>query len=222
MGKDRKAKQQKKAKKSDKARTRKAQHKKQIMTQGGGVPHSLRGALHAPVYECWEPVELFGHTQGIGTVVITRKTEHHQILMGTFLVDVFCLGIKNALIKLLSEPEYNDFIQGVQMQEQLRQISPERARKLVEEAEAYALDLGFKAHRDYQKAKKIFGDIDPEACPDTFEFGRDGKPLYFAGPYDNRKMQERIMRTLTDKLGPDGFHFVLPPGGGAPPMGFLE
>ena len=108
-------------------------------------------------------------------------------------------------------------LQQLRMREHLQAISPERARKLIESAEAYALDLGFKAHRDYQKAKKIFGDIDPQACPDEFEFGRDGKPLYFVGPHDSPKMQERIYRTLTEKLGPGNFDYVLSPFDQAPP-----
>ena len=221
MGKDKKAKQQKRAKKSTQARTRKTQHKKQLASQGGGVPMAWRGALHAPLYECWEPMDLFAHDKGLGTIVITRTTEHHQILIANFLVDVFCLGVKDAFIRLVREPEYRDFLQQLRTREQLKSISPERARKLIEDAEAYALDLGFKAHRDYQKAKKIFGEIDPNACPDEFVFGQNGLPLYIAGPYDNPGTQERIIRTLTESRGPDGFHFVAAPGG-APPMGFLE
>jgi len=221
MGKDRKAKQQKKAQKSAKTNARKTQHKKQIAARVGGVPTSWRGALHAPVYECWEPVEIFDRDRGIGSVVITRKTEHHQILIANFLVDVFCLGVKDAFIRLLPESEYQNFIRQLHANENLRPISPERARKLVEAAEAYASALGFKAHRDYQNAKKIFGEIDPEACPDTFEFGRDGKPLYFAGPFDSRTFQDRVLRTLTNALGPDGFHFALAPGA-APSMELME
>ena len=221
MGKDKKAKQQKRAQKSAKAKTRKTQHKKQIMAQGGGVPTAWRGALHAPLYECWEPVDLFAHNKGLGTIVITRKTEQRQILIANFLVDVFCLGVKDAFIRLVREPEYRDFLQQLRMRESLKPISPERARKLVEEAEGYALDLGFKAHRDYQKAKKIFGDINPDDCPDEFAFGQNGLPLYIAGPFDNPRTQERIIKTLTDTRGPDGFHFVAAPGG-KPQMGFLE
>lgn len=87
----------------------------------------------------------------------------------------------------------------------MKKISPERARKLVEEMEAYARNLGLEPHKDYQAAKKIFGDINTDECPDTFEFGRDGKPLYFAGPYDNKRFRERVIRKLTESVGPMDF-----------------
>ncbi len=221
MGKDKKAKQKKKAQKSAKQKARKSERKKQIAVSGGGAPLSMRRAFTAPLHECWEPKGLFDPDRGLGSVVMTRRTEHHQILLAVFLVDVFCLGVKNAFIKLLSETEYKSYLEKIKMQEGgLNSISPACARKLIEDAEAYALNLGFKAHRDYKKAKKIFGDIDPTECSREFEFGQNGMPLYIAGPYDNPAMQNRIMTTLTEAVGEDGFHFVAPMGG--PPDGFFE
>ena len=42
----------------------------------------------------------------------------------------------------------------------------------------------------------------------TFTFGRDGKPLYLAGPLDAPAVVERRLAQLTERLGPDGFEFV--------------
>ena len=220
MGKDKKAKQKKKAQKTIKHRAKKVEHKKQIVASGGGAPVSMRAAFTAPIYECWEPVQLFAPDRGMGSAVITRKASGHHILMGVFLLDVFCLGVKDAFVKLLSESEYRNYLGELKKREGLRSISPACARKLIEDTEAYALDLGFKAHRDYQKAKKIFGDIDTAECTRTFEFGRDGKPLYIAGPYDSQTFQARVMKTLSEKVGPDGFHFIAPMG--LPPDEFFE
>jgi len=215
MGKDRKKLQKKKAQKLAKIKAKKTQYKKTM--QSIGAPLSMRGAFQTPIYQCWEPVQLFNRDRGIGSIVITRKTEQHKILMGVFLVDVFCLGVKDAFVKLFSESEYQAYLQQLRGHEKLRSISPACARKLVEEAEAYARDLGFEPHRDYHKTKKIFGDIDSEECSSSYKFGCDGKPLYFAGPYDDRKFRERVMKTLTDKLGPDGFDYVMPLGDAPPP-----
>jgi hypothetical protein len=207
MGKDRKKIQKKKAQKAAKHRAKKTQNRSHHRER---TPFGLRKAVQSPIYQCWEPVELFDDMRGIGSVVMARKTEHHQIVMAVFLVDVFCLGIKDAYIRLLSEEGYRQHLKQIKSHQKLREISPERARKLVEEAEAYAGELGFKPHKDYHAAKAIFGDIDASACPDTFEFGRNGQPLYFAGPYDDRRVRERVIRTLTEKLGPNGFHYVMP------------
>ena len=208
MGKDRKKIQKKKAQKTAKQKAKKAQHKRQ---HGFRTPLALRGALQGPVHECWEAVELFDDMRGIGSVLMTRKAEHGQIVLGVFLLDVYCLGIKDAYIRLMPEAQYRHQLEQIKRGQKLAKTSPERARKLIEDTEAYARELGFEPHKDYQGAKKIFGDIDSGACQDTFEFGRDGQPLYFAGPYDNERFRKRIIRTLTEKCGPDGFHYVMPP-----------
>jgi hypothetical protein len=221
MGKDRKKIQQKKAQKAARQRAKKAQHKQHLTVRGPGSSLSLRGALQGPIYECWEPKQLFSRTAGIGPIVVTRKAPPHKILIGVFLIDVFCLGVKDAYIKLLYEEEYRLHIRQMKGHQSLKKISPERARKLVEEAETYARNLGFEPHRDYQAAKKIFGDINPEECSDSFEFGYNGKPLFFAGPYDNKKFRERVIKTLTQSVGPEGFEYIMPLGEDIPPS-FLE
>jgi hypothetical protein len=65
-------------------------------------------------------------------------------------------------------------------------------------------------HRDYTFTKRIFGSIDSAACSKEFTFGKDGKPLYMAGPDDTEADSRRIIEILTKKLGPEGFHYALP------------
>jgi hypothetical protein len=79
--------------------------------------------------------------------------------------------------------------------------------KIIREAIAYARELGFRPDPDYRDAIPVLGDADPDACSVQVPLGgEDGKPVFFAGPYDN---VDRIMAQLTRKLGPDGFHFMI-------------
>ena len=55
-----------------------------------------------------------------------------------------------------------------------------------------------------------FGDIDAGACPTAYAFGKDGKPLYIAGPHDTPARIRKILRTLIDNVGEDNFDYVLP------------
>jgi hypothetical protein len=98
------------------------------------------------------------------------------------------------------------------------QLKPECARKLVEGAVQYALDLGLPPHVDYRTAKLIFGDISSEACAEEYAFGKDGKPFFIAGPHDSPARCEQILRTLRNHCGLEGHHFLIP-AGGPPPMG---
>jgi hypothetical protein len=90
-----------------------------------------------------------------------------------------------------------------------KKASPECVRKLVEDAEAYARHLGFEPHPDYQMGRLIFGDVDPSACSTRFTFGHEGKPLYVSGPRDTEARSHQIVTTLNQRLGPDGFHYLV-------------
>lgn len=206
MALDQKKLQKKKQKKAAKDKNRKANQRKKGLVTGAVGKFAIKQALQAPVYECWEPMQLFD--QGIGTVTIARKTYHNEILMAAFLLDVFCLGVKNCYIKLMQEEEYRAGLENISDHEELLAIDPGCARKLIEETEGYAKELGFSPHKDYQFARKIFGEIERDACSREFTFGKDGKPFYMAGPNDNEAFSRKVIDKLTKKLGPDGFHYV--------------
>ncbi len=85
------------------------------------------------------------------------------------------------------------------------------AAKIIRETIAYAKELGFNPDPDYRHAVRVLGDADPDACDVPIQLGgADGRPFYFAGPYDT---VSRILAKLTRKLGPDGFTYIAPPGG---------
>lgn len=159
-----------------------------------------------PLHECLMPEGIF--QTGIGNVVISRRTGE-TVYAGVFLADVFCLGVKDAFLSALTRSEFDDLIDRFRGQAQMISIHPACARKLVEGAAAYAQDLGFSPHKDYRKAKVVFGDIDPAVCPQSFEFGRQGKPCFISGPYDSMTRCEKIIATLRSRCGPDGFHFQM-------------
>jgi hypothetical protein len=164
-------------------------------------------AASAPLHECLMPQELF--ETGMGTVVVSRAMPNGNIGASFFLLDVFCLGVKDAYFVAVPRTEYGYRLAGIAHNETLTPLSPACARKLVEEAEAYASNLGFSPHPDYQLARKIFADIDAAACTTSFTFGKDGKPFFIAGPHDTPRRVHSILDTLTQRCGPDGFHYLL-------------
>jgi hypothetical protein len=167
----------------------------------------MRRAVDAPVYECLIPEELF--ELGIGNVVFSRELPDGDIALVVFLLDVYCLGVKDTTFNVVPEDEYRSILRGMAQIATYASIDPPCARKLVEEAEAYAADLGFKPHADYRLSGMIFGDIDTNACSMSFEFGKDGQPYYASGPYDTPERSRRIVETLTRRCGPDGFHYMV-------------
>lgn len=90
------------------------------------------------------------------------------------------------------------------------QFEPACIVKLVKESVEYAKDLGLAPHKDYRKAQKLLGDVDPTECTMKFEFGRDGKPVYVAGPYDSQMKIRQILNQLTKRLCRESFGFIHP------------
>jgi len=174
-----------------------------------GLPARVPGMAQlsiAPIHEALMPEGLFNI--GIGNVVLSRKLGN-TIWVGIFLVDSFCLGVKNALLIARNETEYGRMVAGLQEKEHLIPIQPACVRKLVENAVTYAQDLGFGPHKSYLQAKMVFGDIDADACPTSFEFGENGKPSFIAGPHDSEARCQQILAQLTKRCGPRGFHYMV-------------
>ena len=147
---------------------------------------------------------------GIGQVVIARYKGGERVELGVFLVDIFCLGVKNAFFTQCGEEELEGMLQHLfNNGSPVEEHSGAWGRKLVEGALEYARKLGFAPHRDYKKAARVMGGIDPKTCPETFVFGREGKPMFISGPYENEARCQLIRRVLTKKCGKDGFHYLM-------------
>src|SRR6185437_1779363 len=81
------------------------------------------------------------------------------------------------------------------------------AAKVIREGVAYARRYGFKPDRDYYEAVSLLEGADPDACDAHVPLGKDGKPFFVAGPYDNA---QRIIAQLTRTAGPGNFDFIAP------------
>jgi hypothetical protein len=186
-----------------KAAKRKAQlAKKKKDAVGGWVNPSIAGW---PVYESYAPDNLF--EIGLGNIIISRRMGS-QVAAGVFLVDTGCLGVKDSFLKISSLGEFQQLVGRFRERENLVLVDTEYARKVIEGSVAYAEGLGFKPHKDYHKAKMVFGAIDAALCGANFEFGRDGKPFCCFGPYESPERQRQIVDALTKRCGPGGFHFM--------------
>lgn len=156
------------------------------------------------------PTHIF--EEGIGNIWFSRRLPDGRYAMAGFLVDTYCLGIKNALYVISTPENYRKNllrIEGRFGEEPMSREHPAYARKLVERAEAYAYELGFQPHSDYKQARKIFGDVDAESCPTPMTFGKDGKPYYICGPNDTPTFQRRVIRQLEKCCGPGGYDWLI-------------
>ncbi len=147
---------------------------------------------------------------GMGHVIVSRFKGSDMVESGVFLLDVFCLGVKNAFFTKLTIGQYEDeLLKQVYRNAPPNSMEPSCARKLVEDAVAYAQNLGFSPHPDYKKACRVLGGISSKECTTQFTFGKDGKPLFIQGPHDSEEKCQRILKQLQIKQGQDQFTFMV-------------
>ena len=203
------------AKRQQKARERKVAKRKARQSSAPSAPQSDRGwlrrAVDWPLHEvlvtkAWrEPGEII-------QILVSRRSPQGQVAAGVFLVDLGCLGVKNAYGRVFNtQGEYASELRNeVSARQEMIDADLDLAAKIIREGVAYAQELGFRPNRDIRDARLVLGDADPDACDEEIPLGKDGKPLFVSGPYDN---VDRIMDKLTRKLGPDGFHYMIGIGG---------
>jgi hypothetical protein len=146
-------------------------------------------------------------TGGLVSVVVARRRRNRRgVTVCVYLVDVYCLGVKNAMgpdtiedqaLRRLIDRVFSGY-HAPPMQAPI-----ELARDLVHGAADYAHGLGFAPHPDFEQARAHLG---AWTGPSAITFGRDGKPNYIEGPYDNPR---HVLRTLRRAVGRNGFHYTI-------------
>jgi len=168
----------------------------------------------APILHC-QTIDVLW-TQGIGQVLLSRELPHDRVVFSSFLVDMYCLGVKDAFIRTVSRTEYEQkYLSKISSKYSLVKLQPACARKLVEGAVEYARNLGLSPHPDYAQAKLIFGDVDVVTCQQVFEYGKDGKPFFIGGPNDSPARINEVMRALEDHGVSAGFLLPVDPAPGS-------
>jgi hypothetical protein len=168
-------------------------------------------ASRAPVYECYAADDIFDREkdQGIGQVIVSRLSGG-RVAAGIFLIDAFCLGVKDAFAFFRSRDDFhNTLLLSMRQTTRLRKVEPAYAKKLILDAIAYARDNGFEPHKDYQLASKVLRDIDETACKTEFTFGKDGMPFFIAGPNDSEARSKQVIDTLHRRFGSGGYHYMV-------------
>lgn len=158
--------------------------------------------------EAWRESKLF--EVGMGNVVIARFKGNGDAELGVFLLDLYCLGVKNGFFRPAPAEEYEQFLARLFRHETPVALSPACARKLVEGGVAYAQKLGLPPHEDYRKAARVFGGINAAECQEEFVYGHQGKPLYVQGPNDSPAFARRVLTSLKAHCGEGNYHYMVP------------
>jgi hypothetical protein len=201
MAKSHGARQQKRAAKQKAKRSEKRSVLFQRTTKDPTI--RLRDADKWPVVQAVTGTELW--KDGIGYLAIARQDPEGLIAFGVFLVDVYCLGVKNAFWQIGTRADLDQLIAKMGQTQTVRAIAPACLVKIVKGAVDYALSFGVPPHSDFRHASLLLEGIDPATCPEQFTFGKDGKPFYIQGPNESPAQAKAIM----DRIYGQGGHFLV-------------
>jgi hypothetical protein len=211
--KDQKSRQKSLERRAAKQKQRKEHTRREVGHVGPQL--ALRAAAAWPLHEClisrdWKSGE------DLVQILVARQSPSGSLAGGVFLVDLGCLGVKSAFASLFRTfAEYEALRQRVMSTQPLVHGDLDTAAKLIREAIAYARRLGFEPDPDYWEASILLADANADASNAQIPLGRNGKPFFVAGPYDNAA---KIIAKLSRAVGPGNFDYVVPIA--APPEGF--
>jgi hypothetical protein len=175
----------------------------------GNPLEPLQNARQYPILGCWTMQEW--QESGITPVVIARQQADDQVLFASYLVDLYCLGVKDVTVNVnLTRKRFERSLPELCMQEP-EAISVELAHEIVYGALEFALKYGFEPHQDFTRlhADQVLDAPDAHPRAQNVQFGQDGKPLYVAGPYDNERKVKRILQTLESTAGEGNYNYLI-------------
>ncbi len=186
-----------------------AQHKAHQQALTPSSPQAiLRRARTYPIYEClisdnWNKKD----SKGLVEVLIARKQPDDNICFGVYLIDVYCLGLKNTFAnadfsrsRYLSEIRNKVFRAGKPVE-----CSIELAQQMIYQSIEYAEQFGFEPQKDFMLSQYLLTPRGELEEPYDLTFGKDGKPFFIAGPHDN---VARIMKQLEKTAGTGNYHYL--------------
>lgn len=143
---------------------------------------------------------------GLACVLVVWEQRYGTVACCTYLVDTWCLGVKDAIgPRRMAHAEvsaFRDECFGGYDEDPLP-APVELVQHLVWGSVDYARGLGLEPHADYSRAAGL---LQRPSEPCSITFGRDGRPCYIAGPYDDAR---RVLRTLERSVGASRFGFLV-------------
>ncbi len=192
MAKKHGAKQQKKAAKKKAQRNAKKADLDRRTTKDPSV--RLKDAADWPVYEAYRSKTLW--SDGIGYIIIARKSSGPRLIVGNFLVDVYCLGVKDALWSPETMDSLRGYLSEIEERVKLEPVSAAYGVKVVRGAVDFAAQYNLAPAPDFKYVKLLLDGIDTSECSEEFTFGKDGKPFYIQGPYDSPEKARSIVAKI--------------------------
>lgn len=198
------------AKRKQQQRQKRRDKRRQAQRAQGGSPYARIGDS-GELVACY--VNRDWREDGKASLYLLRRVPGGGHAMAAFLVDLWCIGLKDAWGRL--DISYSDFIESIERvprEADLVRVDLDLARRLVAGGIRFAGQNGFRLPRNYRRWTALLGGLpDPETA-DLSDFGVDGG-LQYVGPMDDLRqrlahgtveefLSRKDVKYLIEELGP--------------------
>lgn len=144
-------------------------------------------------------------TCGEGHIIVTRKHTGGKISMAVFLVDIWCLGVKDSFYQLrLEDSEFDEMISTYR--EELQECSYEEAHNWIYGANAFAEEAGISPDKSFNITQYMLEEDTDDIPLIEYAFGKNGKHTLVV---DSTLEASRYLPLLKKNLGEGNFDYYL-------------
>ena len=182
-----------------------AKKKKNIQPQQLLSPEQFikQKARNLPVEACYISKDI--ENVGEGTVIVVRRHPNDKFTLATYLLDIFCLGVKDTFYRLrLDEFEYEEYLDKFTSMD-VTEITYNEAHNWIYGAIAFAEEAGIAPHKDFNVTQYMLEEDTEDIPLIEYNYGKDGKHFLVAM---SQLELSRYIPILKKNLG-DDFDYVL-------------
>lgn len=141
-------------------------------------------ARNLPVYKCY--VNNDWQEEGLASILVTRKHINGNLTSAFFLVDLFCVGVKDSFYHFNEEESFLEEILdhhrdiGMDLQE----CDYLLAHNIIYSAVDFAGQYGIKPVKEFEISEKVLAEDDDSIELMEIECGKNGRPYLILNPAD--------------------------------------
>ena len=171
------------------------------------INYIITKARELPYHECF--INSIWQEKGLATILISKKQPGGNYIFAMYLVDVYCLGLKNTLFNFnYNEAEYEEMKEKLlNGPDEMVSCNIVKAHNIIYGAIDYAEELGFQPDKHFRITEYLLNPDLIDDGIDKIEFGYEGKPFFISGPDDNT---DRIISILEKNVGKGNYDFTMP------------
>ncbi|MDE6423768.1 MAG: DUF1186 family protein [Muribaculaceae bacterium] len=150
-------------------------------------------ARRFPIVEC--KINRKWKETGECSIVIVRQRPDGNFIVGMYLVDMYCMGVKDAyVIPNATREDVEHIMKNTPDEDEMTDIPYAEAHNMIYGAIEFAEEAGITPHSDFKLAEYVLEEDTDDIPIIDFEYGHNGKHLLVIGPDGKERKYLGVLR----------------------------